>query len=175
MRFHLEDIRNDVMAWRETLAVEPAVLGNPAVSAIGPVACDGQVSFVRPGFLVDGGIQYEQTLHCDRCLAAFVVAVEDRVTMVAVEQTAETDLPEDLELQADDLDVVALEGDSIDTDPLVHQQMMLNVPMKPLCRDDCQGLCPSCGTPRREGCDCEEESDPRWSALAGLRDQLPEA
>jgi uncharacterized protein len=48
--------------------------------------------------------------------------------------------------------------------------------MKPLCREDCQGLCPVCGADKNTGaCSCVESSpDPRWAALAALKSRLEE-
>ncbi len=70
-----------------------------------------------------------------------------------------------------------MQGETLETDPLLLEQLQLNVPMKPLCRPDCQGLCPTCGADRNEdACSCEERSaDPRWAALAALKSRLEES
>ncbi len=54
------------------------------------------------------------------------------------------------------------------------EQLELNIPMKPLCRPDCKGLCPTCGADRNEtACSCEEPTaDSRWAALAALKSRL---
>jgi uncharacterized protein len=50
--------------------------------------------------------------------------------------------------------------------------LLLNIPMRILCKEDCRGLCPKCGRNRNtNSCDCVEEAiDPRWEGLKGLRD-----
>ena len=55
--------------------------------------------------------------------------------------------------------------------------MQLDVPMRPLCREECAGLCPTCGATSNEGdCGCGAETeDPRWAGLAALRDRLADA
>jgi uncharacterized protein len=53
---------------------------------------------------------------------------------------------------------------------MVRDALLLDLPAKPLCRDDCAGLCATCGIDRNHGsCDCHtEELDPRWAALRSL-------
>ena len=69
----------------------------------------------------------------------------------------------------DDLAYV-YEPDEVDLAPLVHDAIFLELPLAPLCRGDCQGLCPYCGIDRNEAtCDCRPPSDLRWATLDGLR------
>ncbi len=63
-----------------------------------------------------------------------------------------------------------LDHDEIDLEPLARETVVLELPQAPLCREDCQGLCPQCGADRNEGtCSCEPPLDPRWSVLDELR------
>lgn len=64
-----------------------------------------------------------------------------------------------------------LAGDQIDMEPLARESVLLDLPVVPLCRDDCKGLCPECGVDRND-VDCghtAEGGDPRWAALDALR------
>ena len=65
---------------------------------------------------------------------------------------------------------VILQNGMLDIDDAVRESLMLSFPMRLLCDEDCLGLCPKCGKPRREGaCGCpEKEVDPRWAVLASL-------
>jgi uncharacterized protein len=64
----------------------------------------------------------------------------------------------------------------IDLAPLVHDAILLDLPLAPLCRADCQGLCPYCGVDRNEArCDCQAPRDPRWATLDGLQFADPES
>jgi uncharacterized protein len=57
----------------------------------------------------------------------------------------------------------------LDLEPIVRDACILELPLAPLCREDCQGLCPECGANwNRETCPCEAPPDPRWLALSGL-------
>jgi uncharacterized protein len=64
---------------------------------------------------------------------------------------------------------------SIDLDGMVRDSVGLEIPLKPLCRPDCAGLCPRCGADLNDGaCGCpSDEGDPRWSALRELRQENP--
>ena len=63
------------------------------------------------------------------------------------------------------------EGKEIDLSPAIREQILLSVPPPPLCREDCKGLCPSCGKDLNEGeCGCDRAVvDPRWAALKGIQ------
>lgn len=77
---------------------------------------------------------------------------------------------EEREVQDEDLDTSYYRDDQIDLNELLREQFYLELPMKPLCREDCKGLCPQCGTNRNTGtCTCTTEwEDPRLAALKGL-------
>jgi uncharacterized protein len=75
------------------------------------------------------------------------------------------------EIGDDDIGVSFYQDDEIDLGELLREQFYLALPMKPLCREDCQGLCPVCGTNRNTApCDCKTDwVDPRMEALRNLR------
>jgi uncharacterized protein len=62
-------------------------------------------------------------------------------------------------------------GKEIDLAPAIREQILLQIPSSPICRDDCQGLCPRCGKDLNEGdCGCDRTAmDPRWAALKGIQ------
>jgi len=70
----------------------------------------------------------------------------------------------------DDEETYLVENDFVDLAPLVHDAIFLDLPLAPLCREGCLGLCPYCGIDRNEAtCDCQAPIDPRWATLDGLR------
>jgi uncharacterized protein len=77
----------------------------------------------------------------------------------------------DGEAPGEDEETYPLVGEHLDLRPLVRDALLLELPIAPLCRDDCRGLCPTCGADLNEGtCACEDPtSDPRWSVLDRLR------
>ena len=77
-------------------------------------------------------------------------------------------------LEAEELGVVEVPEDGeVELRPLLLEQIQLNVPMKPLCRADCAGLCPTCGANLNEGpCGCQkDEIDPRWEGLKAFQER----
>ncbi|HSH70619.1 MAG TPA: DUF177 domain-containing protein [Deferrisomatales bacterium] len=77
----------------------------------------------------------------------------------------------EMELHREDMDLELLQGDSIDLDAVVAEQLFLQLPTRSVCSEECRGLCPVCGGNRNDIlCECEDSSpDPRFAALAALR------
>jgi uncharacterized protein len=108
---------------------------------------------------------------CSRCLESFPARVNAPVDVRLVPRPATGDT---VELGADDLDVDFYENDTLDLDRVVETETTLALPMKPLCRDDCRGLCPACGGNRNVAqCSCADRApDPRLAALRDLASRL---
>lgn len=171
MRWQLEEIRQGPVSWDETVELEAKTFERPELLRLTPIECAGEVRYAEPDYVFRGRIRYGQELQCTRCLEPTLQDMDIETHYLLVTGDGATADAEELELDSDDLGVVQLEDDELDTEPLVREQIQLNVPMKPLCRDDCAGLCPQCGANLNEGsCSCAREpADPRWAALAGLR------
>lgn len=100
---------------------------------------------------------------CSRCLEPFTL----QLSFSAIEQFKEEPGPQDPVL-----DYYRYTGDKIFLDELVSDAVGLSVPIAPVCREDCLGLCSTCGANRNErSCDCEEPVDSRWESLRRLLDQ----
>ena len=70
----------------------------------------------------------------------------------------------------DDDDAYPVVDDELDLGPMVRDAVVLELPLAPLCREECRGLCPHCGCDRNEeACDCEAPRDSRWANLDVLR------
>jgi uncharacterized protein len=109
-----------------------------------------------------GTLQTTVRATCRRCL-------QDLVLPVAAEVGALFSQEPDAE---DDPDAYPLPGDAVvvDVTPAVREELLLAVPRYALCRPDCRGLCPRCGRDLNAGsCDCSTPADPRWAALAALK------
>ena len=111
---------------------------------------------------IAGSIMGAMTMACSRCLEEFSCAI-DTYLDIKLAPTGLMPQVADAELRPDDLDVYYFEGDEIDLDPFIYDEVLLNVPFRPLCREDCEGLCQSCGKNRNiEPCSCRQ---PVHSAL----------
>jgi uncharacterized protein len=173
MRIWLDQVQDEPFNWDETQNVSVESLNRPELLELSPVSWRGQVIFTDPGYFLRARLSYEQSLSCNRCLKPIVEPVASNVElMILVERPQESG--GDHELHEKDLGVLYLAEEVLETDPILIEQLQLNVPMKPLCRPDCQGLCPVCGADRNAGaCSCAEAStDPRWASLAALKSKL---
>ena len=112
----------------------------------------GARKYVLTGRL-EGGLR----VRCDRCLELFHrdLAISFR-TFLALPQEAASE--EEIELKEEDLDVAFRIGEEVDVLDIVREQVLLDQPMKRLCRDECRGLCPRCGHNLNQGpCGCPQE------------------
>lgn len=110
-------------------------------------------------------------LPCSRCLAETEHRFSESSDFVFMPAPA-TLFPEQ-RLEEDDFTTQFFSGEEIDLAPLLREMVILAIPIKPLCKPDCKGLCPVCGADRnRETCEHTQENeplDPRWEGLRGLR------
>jgi uncharacterized protein len=113
---------------------------------------------------------------CDRCLKTYpqkkTVAVH--VLMAPLYETKKQEEEEDgleKELVKEDFEFSYYEGDRIDLSAIIREQIVLDEPMKHLCREDCKGICQRCGKDLNEGpCGCvETHHDSRWDVLKGFK------
>jgi uncharacterized protein len=125
----------------------------------------------RGDVTLNGSIDTSVELRCDRCLAPVAQPVKIDFKADLAMRDAGASSSEATGLQDADMDFSLYEGEAIDLDEIVREQILLALPARNLCSDDCKGLCPTCGANRNErACDCDtKEIDPRWSALAELK------
>ena len=118
---------------------------------------------------VAGKVAAQLQLECDRCLKPIELPVNSRFELEYVTRE-DYQAQQDLELTEEDLDLSVFDGEVIDIDELVREELLLAVPTHLLCQDNCKGVCPVCGVDRNSiDCRCEiQESDPRWAGLKEL-------
>jgi uncharacterized protein len=139
----------------------------------GSVRVAGHASRKRGEVDLRGSIEASVELNCDRCLApvAMPVRLDFKAELGMTDKSAgATEATEATELQDTDLDFSTYDGEAINLDEIVREQILLSLPARQLCSDDCKGLCLDCGANLNEQtCDCKRnETDPRWSVLAEL-------
>ena len=131
----------------------------------------GRVKLTRTdrGILVQGTLETAAALVCSRCLRSFPhplrLSIEEEY-----EQTSDVSSGAALPRAGEPGGFTIDEKRIIDLTEAVRQYAGLALPMKPLCREDCPGLCPACGHNLNEGqCGCRlAETDPRWADLSRL-------
>ena len=118
---------------------------------------------------VAGKVTGHLQLECDRCLQPVHSTVTTKFSREYV-TTADYEAQQAVELSEEDLDLSVFDGAVVDVDSLVREELLLAAPDHVLCRQNCQGICPTCGVDRNEiACDCESDGiDPRWAGLKEL-------
>ncbi len=129
----------------------------------GGVHVVGRLSAAGHGrFFFSGSLAGTVTSTCRRCLVDVQLAVSEPLQLLFAEAGLD-------EADEDDVVLIPAGARELDLRPAVREEWLLAVPAFALCRDDCRGLCPTCGADRNtDACNCAPELDARW---AGLRDQ----
>jgi uncharacterized protein len=150
---------------------QPDELGSfdDRVDLIAPVNVTGNVRLAGTEVFVNGHIETRAQVACDRCLKPIELPVAVNFDLQYITGT-DYESSGAAELTEDDMSVAVLEGDTIDVDEIVKEQILLAVPTRTLCQPDCKGICPDCGIDKNTGdCACgTNEVDPRWAALKNL-------
>jgi uncharacterized metal-binding protein YceD (DUF177 family) len=167
MLFKIKDIGDDgvdvdlpvTAAW---LAAEcPDLDVRPAA---GGLALRGTLEKSGDDFLLRGDLSGALETPCARCLETARITLDVPLAVTFVERGDAGADDED-----DDGDVVFFEGGEIDLGEELHDEILLAIPINPLCDDACRGLCPVCGGNRNaKACDCEEKQRQATSKLSAL-------
>jgi uncharacterized protein len=123
-----------------------------------PVRLDAELQSVNEGIVLKGTVRAPWQGECRRCLRPVSGELAVEVLEVFEDEPTEGETSK-------------LDGVQVDLEPVVREAVLLDLPLAPLCREDCGGLCPECGVLLDE-VDCGHgagDADPRWSALEGLR------
>jgi uncharacterized protein len=142
---------------------------------VAPVHLVMDVHKDRDAVRVNGRVETTLQLECGRCLEPFDVPVTSAFELRYLPYAQNAGEGE-REVGEDDLLTAFYHDDMLDLGELMREQFQLALPMKPLCVDDCKGLCPHCGTNlNRETCICSTTwEDPRLASLRGLLDRSKE-
>lgn len=154
-----------------SLPEAPLDLGGGDGIWAGPAAVEAELHLDRSGrgVLISGSFSGGVALICSRCLERFAFQAQDRFQVYCA-AAAQGSLEQEHELSDDELDVTYLEEGRINTEELLRENILLSLPVQPLCHEDCRGLCPRCGANLNQGeCGCTEAClDPRLQVLRKL-------
>lgn len=135
-----------------------------------PVEVRGTIGRSATQVEVRGRLRTAVDVPCDRCLKSVAVPVDSEFTE---RFTPEVGWRGELqhELSEEDLNLSVFDGEAINLDEIVREEILLAIPGHVLCREDCQGLCPTCGIDRNvSSCQCEDASaDSPWAGLRELQ------
>jgi len=167
-RLELARAETEPLAFQERVTFPAEACGEEVVG-VDDVVVAGLVENTGRGFSLDGQVTGTVRLRCSRCLKEYAVALDERVTLRLV-PASQAPRDEETQLSRDDLDVRYYEELVVDLAELATEQVQLAAPLKPLCREECQGLCPRCGADLNQGfCACPRATDSRWTPLLEWR------
>ncbi len=140
------------------------------VNLAAPATVTGQVRLTGNEVLVEGHIETQAQLECDRCLKPVELPVSADFALEYI-SGADYESSSVAALSEEEMAISVFDGEAIDVDEMVKEQILLAVPARTLCREDCKGICPECGVDLNTGqCNCAaDEVDPRWAALKSLK------
>lgn len=134
-----------------------------------PVETEIVVHSKDEDYFLDGQVRTTLTLACDRCLEDGAYPLEGKLRVWLVSKVRP-----DIDPNVDHVILLSAQQPEVDLTEVIAESVYLERPQKTLCREDCKGLCPSCGTNlNQEQCGCEtREIDERWLALLRIKQKL---
>jgi uncharacterized protein len=170
MRIELEKLQGGKGGFAHVYQPEELNPVDELVTLAQPVDVRGNVKLAGHEVFVSGHVETRAQLECDRCLKPVELPVSadfalEYITGSDYESSSAAALSEE------EMTVSVFDGVSIDLDEIVKEQILLAMPARTLCREDCKGMCAECGTDLNAGqCNCgTDEVDPRWAALKKLK------
>ena len=170
MLLDLRKIRTAHERYDKTYPPEAFPADSENFRVVEPVVLGFDIYKNQEQFRLAGDVKTTLELPCSRCLEPFRWPVDAHFDLRYQPHAHNTGEGE-REIEEDDLSTAFYEDEQIDLGQLMSEQFYLSLPMKPLCGDDCKGLCPVCGKNlNREPCDCKRSwDDPRLAALRELK------
>ena len=170
MQLELTRYRQPLGHFTRTFEPGEVQQGEEAYRIVAPVLLDFDIHKDKDRFRLAGKATTELELPCSRCLEVFRMPVNAEFDLryhPASEMSGEAES----KVEDEDLETSYYREDQIDLNELLREQFYLALPMKPLCRDDCAGLCSQCGTNLNTGtCQCTSQwEDPRLAPLRELK------
>src|SRR3989338_839434 len=147
-----------------------AIAGAVDFTMLPPVSANLSLSKTDGEVLIDGNMAAVIKQQCARCLKQFEQVINSKIDIV---YTIEPEhIKKEKELTNEDLSSNYLEGSEIDINAVLFEQLSLDIPMQPVCKPDCKGLCPKCGADlnqRKCSCPATEQIDQRFAKLKELK------
>jgi len=166
----LLNVTDEPVPFNFRVAADQLDLETEGVRIVGNIDFVGEVRKNAAKADVRGSINAPLEVDCTRCLTAVKTGLDIAFQVDYVEKEM---FPEGKEthLGSGDLDTDVIEGSELDLAQVAREQIVLNLPEQVLCREDCKGICATCGKDLNEGdCHCgEDDIDPRWAALRDLK------
>ena len=170
MLIELANLEDGQGKFAQTYQPEELNLTDERLRLSGPVAVSGKVRTSGHEVFVTGNVKTSIVLECDRCLQQLELPVNADFKLGYI-TGKQYESGHDAELSEDEMAVSIFDGETIDIDEVVKEQLLLAVPVRALCKAECKGICAECGADLNLGdCGCQtKEIDPRWAALKNFK------
>jgi len=149
----------------------------PDVAQVGPMPVTGRADLILEhrghreevaDIRVRAAFKGDFEMLCARCVEPVPMPLSGSFDLIFRPQAADAEAGERA-ITPDETEIGYYEESGLSLEDVVREQVLLSLPSRTLCKEDCKGLCPRCGQNLNlETCDCDPVSDPRWNALAGL-------
>jgi uncharacterized protein len=170
MRIELDKLAGHGGKFAHVYGIDELALNDSEVRLIGPGEVTGRIRRAGREVELQGELRAKLEAVCGRCLQPVELPISTAFTERFV-QAVGWGSEEQHELSPEDLNVAVFDGEAIDLDDLVREELLLAMPANVLCRENCLGLCPVCGNDRNmRECQCgDQEVDSRWQKLKELQ------
>jgi uncharacterized protein len=180
MLIRVSDLQLQKLEFNQDFAPGAVEFG-PDFTQIGPLHTKGRAELIVEhrghkenvdDIRVVGGLDVTLEVACARCLEPVTHTVNWTFDLLyrpmGVDRRAE-----EVAITEADTEIGYYEGEGLLLEDVLREQVLLATPVKLVCREDCKGLCPHCGSNLNvEPCNCQQPSDPRWAALSDLKNKL---
>lgn len=169
MRIELAQLEDGKTEFANVYGPDSLALEDERVKLCGPTSVAGKLRLSGAEVIVEGHLDSCVEVDCDRCLRPIELPVAADFELEYI-SGSDYEANRNVELTEDLMAISVFDGESIDLDEIVKEQLLLAVPTRSICKEDCKGFCPTCGADKNAGeCGCEaREVDPRWAALKDL-------
>ena len=171
MFIDIRELQKDRLEFQERIPAGRLDLG-PDAAQIAPVDTEGSAELTGSDITLQGHLSTTVAMSCARCLEPILEPIERDYDLFYRPMKAIAK-EEEIEIADAELEVGFYQGNGLQLEDAVKEQILLALPMRSLCQPDCRGLCPQCGQNRNlVACGCPEEAgDSRWAPLAGLKNE----
>ena len=175
MIFYIEQIHEEGIYFDVLEPKEHFNLDDAGIFLTDDVKARGKLEKSGDTVLCHGSLQTKLSANCTRCLQEFSFAVKAKLTVHFVPRDESNGSADEIELTGNEVDQEFYDEGQIDLSSPSRDLILLSLSQVMLCRENCLGLCPECGTNLNDNkCDCKPEgsSDPRFAVLQQLKDKL---
>ena len=179
MRIRLEELEGGKLDLEfsetpESFPVLQEMADNGVCRFLTPVKAALRVQQIGDMVELEGSIATTVRLDCGRCLGSFEMPIESKFALTYCRRAPATEKrgpnQEEFELTAEDMALIHYQGEEINLENEIQEQVVLAFPIRPLCRPACRGMCPRCGADlNAANCDCDRSpSGGQFDALKKL-------